>query len=72
MLGRSMKTITVVGGNLYQLALQHLGDATQFSRIIQANLNPAGGPPIDPVLTGVVTLNIPSKNPKATGGILVL
>jgi hypothetical protein len=67
-----MKTVTVTGGDLYRLALQNLGDATQFNRIIQANLNPAGGPPIDVVLTGIVTLNMPSVNPDATGGILAL
>jgi hypothetical protein len=67
-----MKTVIMTGGDLYRLALQYLGDATQFSRIIQANLNPAGGPPLDPVLTGIVTLNLPSVNPDATGGILAL
>jgi len=30
--------ITVAGGNLYQLALQYLGDATQWNRIAQATL----------------------------------
>ena len=67
-----MKQITVVGGNLYQIALEHLGDGTQWNRIAQANPNQAGGPPIDPILTGIVTLNIPAVNPKATGGVLVL
>jgi hypothetical protein len=67
-----MKTVQVTGGDLYRLALQQLGDSTQFNRIIQSNLNPAGGPPMDPVLTGIVTLNLPSVNPDATGGILAL
>jgi hypothetical protein len=67
-----MRTVTVTGGDLYRLALQQLGDATQWSRIVQANLNPAGGPPLDPVLQGIVTLNMPSINPDATGGILAL
>jgi hypothetical protein len=67
-----MRNVTVTGGDLYRLALKNLGDATQFNRIIQANLNPAGGPPLDPVLTGIVTLNMPSVNPDATGGVLAL
>jgi hypothetical protein len=67
-----MKTVITTGGDLYRLALQNLGDATQFTRIIQANLNPAGGPPLDPVLAGINTLNLPSVNPDATGGILAL
>jgi hypothetical protein len=49
--------------------LQYLGDSTQFNRIIQANANPNGGPPMDPVLVGLVTLNIPSINPNLTGGV---
>jgi hypothetical protein len=64
-----VKKITVTGGDLYHVALQQLGDATQFSRIIQANANPNGGPPMDPVLVGVVTLNIPAVNPSLTGGV---
>jgi nucleoid-associated protein YgaU len=67
-----MRTVTVTGGTLYQLALQQLGDATQWNRIAQANANQAGGPPLDPILVGIVTLNIPAVNPKATGGILVV
>jgi hypothetical protein len=67
-----MKQIQVAGGNLYQLALQYLGDATAWNRLVQANPNnPAGGPPMDPVLTGLVTLNIPAVNPQLTGGVLV-
>ena len=67
-----MSKVTVTGGDLYRLALQKLGDAQQWNRIVQANLNPAGGPPLDPVLSGIVTLNLPSVNPDATGGILAL
>jgi hypothetical protein len=67
-----MKTVVVTGGDLYRLALKYLGDSTQWNRIVQANLNPAGGQPMDPVLTGIVTLNMPSVNPDATGGILAL
>lgn len=60
-----MQTITVAGGNLYQIALQYLGDATQWNRIAQANKL------IDPFLSGVVTLVIPSVDPTAGGGIFV-
>lgn len=55
--------VTVVGGNLFALAAQYLGDATQWVRIAQANgLS-------DPVLRGVVTLVMPPVDPSATGGI---
>jgi hypothetical protein len=67
-----MKTVQVTGGNLYQLALQQLQDATQWNRIVQANGNPAGGPPLDPFLSGLVTLKIPSVNLNLGGGILVI
>ena len=60
------QTITVGGGNLFQLAAQHLGDATQWNRI--AALNGL----TDPFLTGVVTLRIPPRDPSGgNGGILV-
>lgn len=62
-----MRTITVAGGNLYQLALQYLGDATQFTRVMQANA-PATGV-LDPMLCGLVTLNVPSVDPNAGGGV---
>jgi hypothetical protein len=67
-----MKTVTASGGNMYRLALQYLGDATQWNRIAQANFGPNGGPPPDPVIDGVVMLNIPSANPLLTGGVLVV
>jgi nucleoid-associated protein YgaU len=60
-----MQTVTTAGGNLYALALQYLGDATQWNRI--AELNGL----IDPMLTGIVTLQIPSVDPSAGGGIYV-
>jgi hypothetical protein len=66
-----MRQVSVTGGDLFHVALQYLGDATQFNRIIQANSGSSGGPPMDPMLTGLVTLNIPSVNPLATGGVLV-
>lgn len=58
-----MQTLTTAGGNLFQIAAQQLGDATQWLRIAQAN-NLS-----DPMLSGVVTLLIPPVNPAAGGGI---
>lgn len=58
-----MRTITVVGGNLFRIAAEQLGDATQWIRIAQLNgLS-------DPMLVGVVTLLIPDRDPSAGGGI---
>ena len=58
-----MKTTTVAGGDLFRLALKYLGDATQWNRI--AALNGLD----DPVLTGLVTLQIPEVDQTAGGGI---
>lgn len=58
-----MQTITVTGGNLFVLAAQYLGDATQWVRIAQQNGI------TDPQLQGTVTLTIPDVNPLATGGL---
>ncbi len=58
-----MTTITVVGGDLFRLAMERLGDATQWNRI--AALNGLD----DPVLTGLVTLQLPAVDPGAGGGI---
>ena len=55
--------ITVTGGNLFQVAAQQLGDATQWIRIAQANALS------DPMLAGLVTLRIPAIDPAAGGGI---
>jgi L-ascorbate metabolism protein UlaG (beta-lactamase superfamily) len=58
-----MQTITVAGGNLFQIAAAQLGDATQWIRIAQLNAI------VDPMLSGLVTLNLPDPNPAAGGGI---
>jgi hypothetical protein len=58
-----MQTITIAGGNLFQLAAIYLNDATQWIRI--AELNNLS----DPMLSGLNTLLIPDVNPNATGGI---
>jgi len=55
----------VAGGNLFAIAAQYLGDATQWIRIAQLN-NLS-----DPVLYGVITLSIPPVNAAAGGGIAV-
>lgn len=60
-----MKTITTAGGNLFVLALEHLGDATQWNRIAQANGL------LDPFLTGTATLRIPAVDANAGGGVFV-
>ena len=58
-----MRMITIAGRNLFHIAAQQLGDATQWIRI--ARLNNLS----DPVLSGVVTLNLPNKNLNFGGGI---
>ena len=58
-----MRTITVAGGNLFQIASTELADATQWIRIAQLN-NLS-----DPMLIGVVTLLIPDNDRAAGGGI---
>jgi nucleoid-associated protein YgaU len=68
-----MQTINIAGGNLFQIALAYLGDATQWDRIALANLSalaPNGGVP-DPMLTGLVELDIPAVNANAGGGVYV-
>ena len=57
-----MSLIVVVGGDLFRVALQQLGDATQWNRIAAANHLD------DPVLRGLVTLNLPKVDATAGGG----
>lgn len=59
------RTITVSGGNLFAIAAQYLGDATQWNRIAQLNGL------TDPMLVGTVTLRLPAVSKTAgNGGIL--
>lgn len=58
-----MRTIQVAGGDLFKIAAQYLGDATQWLRI--ARLNNIS----DPMISGVVTLVIPDTDQNAGGGI---
>jgi hypothetical protein len=60
-----MQSITIVGGNLFRVASEQLGDATQWIRIAQLNCL------VDPNIIGVMTLVIPDRNPNAGGGIVV-
>ena len=59
-----MKTITVTGGSLFQIASDYLGDATQWIRIAQLNTLS------DPMLQGLVTLRLPEVDTTAGGGIV--
>lgn len=61
-----MRTIVVTGTNLFAIAAQELGDATQWFRI--AALNDI----TDPMLFGLTTLQIPDPDATATGGLPVL
>jgi len=61
----NQQTITVVGGNLFQIATQAYGDATRWTDIARANgLS-------DPQLSGTLTLTLPILNGAGTGGILI-
>ena len=59
---RIYKAVQMAGGNLFALAAQELGDATQWNRI--AALNGL----YDPMITGLVTLWIPPVNANAGNG----
>ncbi len=59
----NLRVVTVVGGNLFRLAMLHLGDATQWNRI--ARLNGLD----DPVLDGLMTLRLPPRDAGAGGGV---
>lgn len=61
---KSSPVITVVGGNLFQLAAQYYNDATQWVYIAKAN-NLS-----DPYITGIKNLIIPPYNNVDSGGIL--
>ncbi len=58
-----MSIVQTAGGDLFRIALQQLGDATQWNRI--AALNGLS----DPVLSGVQSLAIPPLDRNAGGGI---
>ena len=58
-----MLTLQVAGTDLFTIAAQQLGDATQWYRI--AALNGLS----DPMIFGLVTLQIPDFDASATGGL---
>ena len=58
-----MQVVVVTGGTLFAVALEYLGDATQWVRI--ASLNAIN----DPWLSGLQTLKLPDVDPTAGGGI---
>ena len=58
-----MRTILVTSIDLFTVAAQELGDATQWFRI--AALNGL----TDPMLFGLVTLQIPKVDGSQTGGL---
>jgi nucleoid-associated protein YgaU len=58
-----MQTFTTAGGNLFRIAAEQLGDATQWVRIARLNRL------TDPMLAGLITLRLPSVDPAAGGGI---
>lgn len=58
-----LRTIVVTGGNLWAIAAQELGDATQASRI--AAINGIS----DPFLVGTVTLTLPPPDASQSGGL---
>ena len=58
-----MRTVVVAGTNLFALAAQELGDATQWYRI--ASLNNIS----DPLIFGLTTLLLPDLDASATGGL---
>jgi len=60
-----MQDITVAGGDLFRIAMEQLGDATQWIRI--ALLNDT----VDPWIDDVRVLRIPEPDPRAGGGIVV-
>lgn len=60
-----MNTIAIAGGNLFALAAQYLGDASQWNRIAQLNGL------TDFLIIGTTTLVIPPVDANAgNGGIL--
>jgi len=61
----AQRTVTVSATTLFHVAAEQLGDATQWNRI--AALNGLW----DPMITGLVTLKIPTSNARAgNGGVL--
>lgn len=58
-----IRTITVVGGNLFQVAADQLGDPLQWINLAQENGL------ADPFLEGAVVLQIPAADPSFADGV---
>ena len=58
-----MRTVVVAGTNLFVVAAQELGDATQWYRIALANGL------TDPMVFGLASLQIPALDTTAGGGL---
>jgi hypothetical protein len=60
--------VTVAGGNLFRVAAEQLGDATQWYRIARVNGL------TDPFIQGTVTLTLPAplSPQQSNGGVLGL
>jgi hypothetical protein len=58
-----IRTITVVGSNLFHVAAEQLGDPLQWANLAQENGL------ADPFLEGTVVLRIPAKDPAFADGI---
>jgi hypothetical protein len=58
-----MRTVSVTGVTLFDVAATYLGDATQWNRI--AALHGIS----DPWLTGLTVLLLPDPDPSAGGGV---
>jgi hypothetical protein len=56
-----MKTVPIAGGDLFRIAMEALGDATQWDRI--ALLNGID----DPMLVGLNTLRLPPRDGAGQG-----
>lgn len=58
-----MRTVSVTGVTLFDVAARYLGDATQWNRVAALNSN------TDPWLSGLTVLLLPEIDPTAGGGV---
>jgi hypothetical protein len=62
----SVRTTTVGGGNLFDVASKEYGDPTAWTQIAQANNL------TDPTISGISTLVVPPYNQNASGGVVLM
>ena len=60
-----MRATTIAGANLFRLAAEQLGDATQWIRIAQLNGQS------DFLINGLATLRLPDTDSNSGGGTVV-